>query len=354
MIEEEMIDSLSEEEYQELIEKYGDLSQYIKNETFDYKKKTTKELDKVKKMFFISLIGGIGYVEFKKKLKKDFDREKKKIDKDTEKGYLGVARRINSENNINVLKEDKSLINERLYGLYKRFERDMESTKTADDKFVRVISDYYRRTQTTYNKEWIDKEEYLKGLVGRYDKQEKVIAYRNKDGSIRAYFDIASYDSMVYNTNLTNTGVQETLRDAIRRQWDIAYIDPHLNSCPLCQQYQGRFISLTGDSLGMIYNGQLIRDTLDSARQNGFLHPNCTHVPRKAYEQDRMSNKWNGPEAIESYEIKQKMNALNLKKSRLKNDMEIYQEIGNQEMVDRTKQKIKSINERIKNLKTSA
>mgnify|MGYP003308295876 CR=1 FL=1 len=354
MKQEDLITNLTEEEYNEIIERYGDLSNYIKEETYQYKKKKTKQMDKTKKTFFTALIAGVTYTEFKKKVQKNFEKENAQLNKDAEKGYLGVVKRVNNEDNTNTLKEDKKLIDERLYSLYKEFDKDKTSTKRADDKFVRVITDYYKRTKMTYDKEWVDKEEYLKGLVGRYDKQEKVIAYRNKDGSIRAYFDIASYDSMVYNTNLTNTGVQETIRDAIRRDWDIAYIDPHMNSCPLCQPYQGRFISLTGASLGQIYNGQLIRDTIESARRNGLLHPNCTHIPREAHEEDRVTDKWSGADAIKSYEIDQKIKGLNLKKSRLKTDIEIYEEIGNQEMIDKSKNKIKSINAKIRELKTSA
>lgn len=346
MNEEYLEQTLTKEQYDEIIATYGDLSTYIKSQTYDYKEKTTKQLNRTKKLFFVSLVAGVSYIAFKEKMQKDFNRYKGKIDKDTEKAYKEIIKRVGGEN-----LDGKTGLNQDLYTLYKQFQIDMESTKTADDKFIRVIADYYKRTKTTYDKEWVDKKEYLSGLVGRYDKQEKVIAYRNKDGSVRAYFDIASYDSMVYNTNLTNTGVLETINDAIRRDWDIAYIDPHLNSCPLCQEFQGRFISLTGASIGQIYNGQLIRDSLDTARNQGFLHPNCSHVPRRAYPEDRIDMKWNNAEAVQQYENKQKQNALRLKKSRLKNDLEIYEQLDNQEKVDKTKQQIRNINKRLRLLK---
>lgn len=346
MNEEYLRQTLTEEQYKEIIDTYGDLSTYIKEQTYDYKEKTTKQLNKTKKLFFVSLVAGVSYIAFKDKMQKDFNRYKSKIDKDTEKGYKEVIKKVRGEN-----LDGKTGLNQDLYQLYKQFEIDMESTKTADDKFIRVIADYYKRTKTTYDKEWVDKQEYLSGLVSRYDKQEKVIAYRNKNGSVRAYFDIASYDSMVYNTNLTNTGVKETINDAIRRDWDIAYIDSHLNSCPLCQEFQGRFISLTGASIGQVYNGQLIRDSLETARNQGFLHPNCSHVPRRAYPEDRIDMKWNNAEAVQQYENKQKQNALRLKKSRLKNDLEIYEQLDNQEKVDKTKQQIRNINKRLRLLK---
>ena len=50
-----------------------------------------------------------------------------------------------------------------------------------------------------------------KKKLTQYDKVEKVVAYHNQDGTIRAYHDIASYNSMVYNTNLTSGAWNETI-----------------------------------------------------------------------------------------------------------------------------------------------
>ena len=48
---------------------------------------------------------------------------------------------------------------------------------------------------------------------------------------------------------------------------------------------------------------------------------------------------------------KQKKQALELKRSRLRNDNVIYNKLENQEMVDKNKQKIRKLNQKIKEQK---
>ena len=156
---------------------------------------------------------------------------------------------------------------------------------------------------------------------------------------------------MVYNTNLTRTGVIESVKACIKLGKDVVYVDPHPYACPECQIWQGKFYSLSGET--KVFNGEFI-DPLETAIEGesgiGLLHPNCTHVIRPAYEEDRVSNKYSSAEWEEKYNTKQKIQALELKKSRLRNDNKIYKELDNQEMIDKNKQKIRKINEKIKEL----
>ena len=352
MFEEALREQLTDEEYKEIIEKYGNLSNYIKEETFECKKEITKEQDKIKMIFFTSLVTGVSVAEFNKIVKKRMTNLEETLEQESNKGYKQVIKRVSGENQQKELPITDD-IKSGLDKLYKQFEVDKKSTKRADDKFYRIITNYYKSSKKTYEKPWVTKDSYVKGLVSKYDKVEKVVRYnrKKKDGTY-VYFDIASYNSMVYNTNLTNTGIKETIKDASIREWDVAYIDPHMNSCPLCQEFQGHFISLTGGSLGEIFNGQLITETLDSVMRQGLFHPHCTHVPRKAYPEDRVSNKWSSPYDVEQYETKQKINALELKKSRLKNDLKIYNYLNEEDEVDNTKQKIRDINAKIRDLST--
>ena len=67
-------------------------------------------------------------------------------------------------------------------------------------------------------------------------------------------------------------------------------------------------------------------------------------------EEMLQDNIYNSGEWEENYEIKQKTQALQLERSRLKTDRAIYDEIGNNEAVDNATQRIRKINSTIKEL----
>jgi hypothetical protein len=120
----------------------------------------------------------------------------------------------------------------------------------------------------------------------------------------------------------------------------------------MCQKYQGYFYSLTG--LTTEFNGIPIRKLEDVSFWNngyGLFHPNCKHIPRKAYEDDEINTEYNSEKWEERYDDKQKINGLELKKQRIRNDMKVYEKLGNQEMVDKSRQQINAINRQIRELR---
>lgn len=341
---------MTDEEYKEFLEEYGDIETYIGEEVEKYKKETTELMDAVKLLVFVSLLNKVSKKDFKKKLEKNFKEYKNKIDKRTEKSYKTIVDLTNYINKDNYTRPDQTSLESALKSLMSEF--DIKSTKTEDDKYIRTIENFYSKTQKTTEKDWVKINEYLSDKVSKFDKVEKTIAYYNKDGTIRAYFDLASYESMVYNTNLTNTGVREVIKDAMRRNYDVVYIEPHAYACPMCQKYQGYFYSLTG--LTTEFNGIPIRKLEDVSFWNngdGLFHPNCKHIPRKAYEDDEINTEYNSEKWEERYNDKQKINGLELKKQRIRNDMKVYQKLDDGEMVDKCKQQINAINRKIRELR---
>jgi hypothetical protein len=322
--------------YDEEYNEYGiEISQEIKDDVHEYKKKTTKFMDKVKTAFFIYLIAKKGVDLYSKRV----DKEYRVYIKDIDKLVKASLKKFNI----------KDVDTEAVKDIMERFKIDRTSTKTEDDKYIQVIKKFYSKTLKTLDKEWISEKDYLSAKVDEFDKVEKVVRYdrRKKDGNF-VYFDIASYDSMVYNTNLTRTGIRETIKDSIIRDYDVVYIDPHPFSCPLCQTLQGKFYSITGET--EIYNGMMI-ESLEEAQNQGLFHPNCTHIPRKAYLEDRVSDRYTSEIWEERYNVRQKLNAIELEKERLKSDISIYEKLGNMEQVDKEKQKLKRYNEKIRELK---
>lgn len=341
---------MTDEEYKEFLEEYGDIETYIGKEVEKYKKETTELMDAVKLLVFVSLLNNVSKKDFKKKLENNFKEYKNKIDKRTEKSYKTIIDLTNYVNKDNYTEQDKKTLESALKSLLSEF--DIKSTKTEDDKYIRTIENFYSKTKKTTEKDWIKINEYLSDKVSKFDKIEKTITYYNKDGSIRAYFDLASYESMVYNTNLTNTGVRQVIKDAMRRNYDVVYVEPHTFACPMCQQYQGYFYSLSG--ITTEFKGIPIRKLEDVSFWNtgyGLFHPNCKHIPRKAYEDDEINTEYNNKKWLERYDDKQKINGLELKKQRIRNDIKVYQKLDDGEMVDKCKQQINAINNKIRELR---
>jgi hypothetical protein len=84
--------------------------------------------------------------------------------------------------------------------------------------------------------------------------------------------------------------------------------------------------------------------------EGGLLHPNCTHIPRRAYRVDETSDKYSGAEWQEKYNVKQKKQSLELKRDRLLSDKKIYKELGGYSEVDKINQKVQVINDNIRDL----
>lgn len=360
---------ITPEEYQNILDEYGEVNDYtirdyfgrlseelsndIKDSVYKHKKETTKFMDRTKALFFLGLLVGYGYVKFNEKLDQEYKDYQKEIDKITSKGYKTVADAMKTEDEYKYTIGEETLLKSELNELLSQFKLDTTSSKTADDKYLRLIKNYYRESEKNveYFKTDITLKEYLAKKVDKFDKLEKTVAYYNKDGSIRAYFDIASYDSMVYNTNLTRSGVIESIKACMKLGKDVVYVDPHPFACPECQKWQGKFYSLSG--LTEEFNGEEVLPlelAIEGESGVGLLHPNCTHILRPAYDTDELSKKYSSAEWEEKYNTKQKIQALELKKSRLRNDNKIYKELGDEASIDKNKQKIRNINERIKEL----
>jgi hypothetical protein len=357
---------ITQEEYENILNEYGEvnedtirdyfsklsinLSNTIKDEVYENKKETTSFMDKVKTLVFVGLVAGITHKEFNKRLDKEYEEYQKDINKSNAEGYKEIKDIINSSG-MAADNENKFEIN--FDDLLNLFKLDTTSSKTENDKYIRLIKNYYKKTEKTteYFKTDITLKEYLARRVDKFDKLEKTVAYYNKDGTIRAYFDIASYDSMVYNTNLTRAGVRESIRACEKLRKDVVYVDPHPFACPECQIWQGRFYSLSG--ITTEFNGEMVLPfemALEGESGIGLLHPNCSHIIRPAYETDFVSDKYSDEEWEEKYNIKQKIQGMELKKSRLRNDNKIYKELEDQNAIDKNRQKIKSLNEKIKEL----
>lgn len=317
-----------------------EISEIINEEVQDYSRQTYDYLDEVKSLIFTCLIAKTTYDVFKIRFNKLNLKYDKLFKRKTSKGYEKVKDKVIEINERPITNEKIKFTKKELSDLM--FKLDKKSQITAKDMFIRVITNYYKSTLKTVKKEYINEEEYLSKKLTKYDKVEKVVAYHNKNGTIRAYYDIAGYNSMVYNTNLTSRAWNETMKYCQRGGYDIVYVEPHPFSCPLCQEWQGKFYSLTGKTPGY--------PRIETAYKGGLKHPNCKHNITTNVGQ-KETDDYSSAEWTEKYQARQKKQALELKRKRLRNDKKIFKELGNYEEIDKINAQIRKLNSSIKEQK---
>lgn len=214
----------------------------------------------------------------------------------------------------------------------------------VEKTYEATMNKYYKTRLKTIKEGYVDKDAYLTGLVKKYEDTQSIIPYYNKDGTIRSYHNIASYNSMLYNSNLNRSGWNRSMYDAELLENDLVYLPAHPYACPLCMQYQGKVYSVSGKNKKY--------PPKEEAIAGGVGHPNCKHQWTIYWGEDqKQENIYNSNQWEEKYINKQKIQSLQLERTKLKNDKSIYERIGNQEEVDKANQKIQLLNSKIRELK---
>lgn len=84
-------------------------------------------------------------------------------------------------------------------------------------------------------------------------------------------WNMKTYCEMVTRTTTMEAHLEGTKNRLLEHGYDLIRISSHTaRVCPKCEPWQGRVLSLTGQTEGY--------PTLDEARADGLFHPNCRHV----------------------------------------------------------------------------
>lgn len=204
--------------------------------------------------------------------------------------------------------------------------------------------------------------EEIADFVKKYDDLDKTIPYfSHTTGEIVRYVDLSTYLSMLYNVNLTRSAWNRAIYDAKLLGNHLWYLPPHPFACPGCMFFQGYVYTdhtPTPREVNILreYGKPGYERKEDTYGENpnsdiGIGHPNCKHVWTLYFSQEQIQKeKYDSEEWAEKYKNKQKIQSLDLKKSRLLTDRRIYKELGQQDLVDKTTEKIKRIREQKKKL----
>lgn len=250
--------------------------------------------------------------------------------------------------------EYESLLHEQHLKLVNKKEEELEDKKTKDvlslvpiavvlgveKAFVKQKEKEYKKAiQSLAYK--VDKDEYLKLKVQKYTNQI-VPYYSTKTGKKIRDVELSTYASMIQNTNLTRAGWRTTIRDALLMEQTKFIIPYHSFSCPYCVEHQNKILTAK-EVMNLV--GHI------EEQEGDILHPNCKCV-LTFYDKDIDYKKpnYSKGELEEQYQIRQKTNSLTLEKEKIRTDMKIQRNLGNEDEYDKLNQQRNKINKEIRKL----
>ena len=316
-----------------------------------------------KEKFFESLLKKVSKEEYAKQIRKLWDVDHNFMDKAIEE-----LDKIVKDKDIKLAKKygDNKIVQRSIklenswqdydnkdYQIYKlNPERDFV---IMEQRYVNRHIKYYENTQKGLELAQ-DKDAYLTKIVPKYDNIDKSIPYYNHaTGTIRCYQTIATYNSMLFNWNLTHSAWNRTEYDGKLLGNNLYYLVAHPGACPSCMEYQGFVYAedtpTKEETRVLMKYGKRGEYMKEQAIRGGVGHPNCKHSWTLFWDYDQIQeDKFNSSYWEEEYEIEQKKQSLDLEKSRLLSDRRIYQELGDQSKVDDINNKIKAIRNKKKEL----
>ena len=185
-----------------------------------------------------------------------------------------------------------------------------------------------------------DLESYLSTKIKNYDKNvEDYIPYYH-NGTVWSMQNLATYNSMLYNVNLTRTAWNQAYKDSQVLENDKFIINSHPFACPHCLAHQGKVMtrreveSLVGIAIE------------DGA--NEILHPNCKCTLSLYWDSSQKEQRLTTPI---DYELDQKEKAITRKLRKLRTEKDLYKEIGNNKMAQKRQGQISRMLEERRNIR---
>lgn len=294
------------------------LAKFIEDEVQYCSVKYEKLLHKAEKKFILGLMEQITPEEFEEFVKNTFY--------DIDHGYMyeGIEELKQQIMEINATIDLQRVLPDR----YKTIPlTDFKSKEKAYGK--KLISQYKIKLARLQENDY-DIEKYLTAQIKNFRNIEKFIPYFHKNGTIASMRTLADYNSMLYNVNLTKSGWNQSIKDAEILGQDLLVLNGHPNSCPICASHQGKIYSISG----------LIYPSVDSAEEDGVGHPNCKCEWSIYWDEEQLNQDIS---TEYDYERHTKEIAINRELRYTRTEKDLYKAIGNQEMVDKTWQKIKRL-----------
>lgn len=215
------------------------------------------------------------------------------------------------------------------------------------EDFKRSELDYAQRVLNKYTQDLADiktqkdKTKYLTTKIKTYSRNvEQYIPYFH-NGFVWSMQNLATYNSMLYNVNLTRTAWNQSYKDSILLENDKFIINTHPFACPHCLQHQGK-----------IYTRQELEDIIGIAVEDGakeILHPNCKCTLSIYWDKSQLERQNKTTE--EDYRLDQKAKSLQRQINKRRTEKQAFEDIGNEEMADERRKQLSRMYEELRGIK---
>lgn len=215
------------------------------------------------------------------------------------------------------------------------------------EDFKRSELDYAQRVLNKYTEDLADikmqkdKTQYLTTKIKTYDRNvEQYIPYFH-NGFVWSMQNLATYNSMLYNVNLTRTAWNQSYKDSILLENDKFIINTHPFACPHCLQHQGK-----------IYTRQELEDIIGIAVEDGakeILHPNCKCTLSIYWDKSQLERQNKTTE--EDYRLDQKSKSLQRQINKRRTEKQAFEDIGNEEMADERRKQLSRMYAELRGIK---
>ena len=215
------------------------------------------------------------------------------------------------------------------------------------EDFKRSELDYSQRVLNKYIedlaevKKQTDKTQFLTTKIRTYSKNvEQYIPYFH-NGFVWSMQNLATYNSMLYNVNLTRTAWNQSYKDSIMLDNDKFIINTHPFSCPHCLRHQGK-----------IYTREELEEITGIAVEDGakeILHPNCKCTLSIYWDKSQLERQNKTTE--EDYRLDQRAKALQRQINKRRTEKIAFEEIGNDVMADKRRKELSRMYEELRGIK---
>lgn len=115
-------------------------------------------------------------------------------------------------------------------------------------------------------------------------KEQGLSALKDKAGRS---WDLDAYAEMLFRTKVVEARNRGMVNRMAENGYDLVQVSAHSGTCDICASWQGKVLSITGQTEGY--------DTVAEAEADGLFHPNCRHalntlIPKLAKETEAYDN----------------------------------------------------------------
>lgn len=221
------------------------------------------------------------------------------------------------------------------------------------DKFTEMEQEFGQTVMDRYIQDYVEIgnqdniEQYLSTKIKNYERNvDQYIPYFH-NGIVWNMQNLATYNSMLYNVNLTRTAWNQAYKDSLTLDNDKFIINSHPFSCPHCIEHQNKI--MTREEIQ-----ELVGISVDGSSTE-ILHPNCKCTLSLYWDKSQLKQE---KTTKEDYELDQKEKSLERVIRRKRTEKDLYKAVGNNVMADKRQKQIarmlkekKDIQQRLKDIR---